>query len=173
MKNRKRWNAELIVAVMAVVIGVCTMFVYIYQARIMSKQMHASVWPLVQTTLRIHPNEIVLSINNKGVGPALVKDAAILVDGVRYSDSQNNMDSMTFVLTGKKNLLSGYTNLRERVIAANEEVRYIEVSDTASIALFKKALEKHSLNIEISYCSVYGDCWTLFNGKTEACDECP
>jgi hypothetical protein len=173
MKNRRRWNAELIVAVMAVVIGVCTMFVYIYQARIMSKQMHASVWPLVQTTLRIHPNELALTINNKGVGPALVKDAAILVDGVRYSDSQNNMDSMAWVLTGKKNLLSGYTNLRERVIAANEEVRYLEITDTASITLFKKALEAHSFNIQICYCSVYGDCWTLLSGKTEACDECP
>lgn len=172
MKNRRRWNAELIVAVMAVVIGVCTMFVYIYQARIMSKQMHASVLPLVQTNLHIRPNEVALMINNKGVGPASIKSAALLVDGVRYTDSQKNMDSMAFVLTGKKNLLSGYTNIRERVISANEEVRYIEITDTASITLFRKALENHTFNIEICYCSVYGDCWKLLSGKTEACDEC-
>lgn len=44
MKKRNRWNSELIVAMLAVAIGVCTMFVYIYQARIMSKQIQASTW---------------------------------------------------------------------------------------------------------------------------------
>jgi hypothetical protein len=153
---------------LAVIIGLCTMFVYIYQANIMSKQMHASVWPYLQTNISEGEHGIFISVNNKGVGPAIVKSAYVLVDNDRYPDSKKNMDSLAFAITGTKNLLDGYTNLKDRVLAAGEEIKFIEINDSSSAKLFKKALSSHSIKLEICYCSVYGDCWI----QDQPCNSC-
>lgn len=170
--DRSKWNTELVVAVSAVAIGVCTMLVYIYQARIMSKQMHAAVWPFIQTNLSETNTSIVLKVNNKGVGPAIVKKAFVIVNGERYADTQANLDSVGYKLTGKKGLLNGYTNIEGRVISANEEIRFIEISDSVSLRLFKQAMSQNSIRIEICYCSVYNDCWKVTGATIEACDSC-
>lgn len=172
MAKSKLARPDFIVAMLAVVIGVCTMFVYIYQANIMSKQMHSSVWPHLQTNVSESEKGIMISVHNKGIGPALVKSTYVIVDGKTFSDSKANMDSIAMLLTGKMNLLNGYTNVKDRVISANEEVRFIEITDTASVALFNKAMVGHTIRIKICYCSVYGDCWTVSGIKTTPCENC-
>jgi hypothetical protein len=173
MTKLKFFRPDFIVAMLAVIIGLCTMFVYIYQAKIMSQQMHASVWPYLQTNFTDGQRGIFITINNKGVGPAIVKSAYVIADNERYADSKKNLDSLAYKLTGNKQLLNGYTNLKDRVISAGEAIDFIEVTDSASVILFKKALyNKHSISIEICYCSVYGDCWTLKGAQSVPCDTC-
>lgn len=62
---------DLIIALMALVIGIGTMIVYVYQARIMSKQQHASVWPFLEVSITQGQLGTYISVENKGVGPAI------------------------------------------------------------------------------------------------------
>lgn len=173
MSKSRFIRPDFIIALLAVIIGLCTMFVYIYQANIMSKQMHASVWPYLQTNITDGHKGIFITVNNKGVGPAIVKNAFVIADNERYADSKKNLDSLAFKLTGNKQLLNGYTNLKDRVISAGEGIDFIEVTDSASVMMLKKALyNKHTIKIEICYCSVYGDCWKLIGAQSEPCDKC-
>lgn len=173
MLKSKIFRPDFIVALLAVIIGLCTMIVYIYQANIMSKQMHASVWPYLQPNFTDGKEGIFIKVNNKGVGPAIVKSAYVIADGERYADSKKNLDSLAFKLTGNRQLLNGYTNLKDRVISAGEVIDFIEITDSASVVLFKKALyNKHSISIEICYCSVYGDCWIVNGAQSQPCDKC-
>src|SRR5688572_27106200 len=86
---RKRGlKSEMIVAIAAIAVSIMTLFVYIYQARIMMDQQHTSVWPYVEwesTNINTETEqEYYIEVVNKGVGPALVKDTKLTLDGVRY-----------------------------------------------------------------------------------------
>lgn len=172
MRKNKRWNPELLVAVLAVVIGVCTMFVYIYQAQIMSKQTHAGSWPYLEVIYSDSPGKFSILIKNKGVGPALVKKALVRLDKVSYPDSRKNLDSVAFLLTGSRQILNGYTSVNSRVISPLEEINFVEVSDTASIRLLLNSFRQHEVQIEICYCSIFDDCWKTIAGRVEACESC-
>jgi hypothetical protein len=170
--NARFLRPDFVVALLAIVIGLCTMFVYIYQARIMARQMEATTWPFLSTNLSTGTVGFIVTVNNKGIGPAMVKKAAVIVDNQRYEDTHANIDSLVRKLTLHSNLLNGYTNINDRVISAGESVRFFEVTDSASAIILQKALQGHTIQIEICYCSVLRDCWTLAGGKTEECDGC-
>ena len=172
MAKSKFLRADFIVALLAVVIGLCTMFVYIYQARIMSKQMHMAAWPYLETNFSTTNNSFTVNVQNKGIGPAIIKKAYVVVDDVPYADTQSNIDSITFRITGSKNILNGYTNLLGRVMAPNDVVQFIEVSDSSKIKVFLSAIRKHKVRIEICYCSVFDECWKASGSKIELCDSC-
>lgn len=172
MKTRKRWKPELVVAVLAVVIGVATMGVYIYQARIMSKQTHAASWPYLEVIFSNGHNNLTIRVKNKGVGPAIVKKALVRLDQVPYADNQKNIDSVAFLPTGSRNILSGYTNVNNRVLSPEEEVDFVEVSDSTSVRLMLQSLRTHKVQIEICYCSVFDDCWKAVDGQVIPCEDC-
>lgn len=172
MSRSSLLRPDLIVALLAVVIGVCTMFVYIYQARIMSKQTQAATWPYVEVIFSNSSQHFGINVTNKGVGPAIVKSARIRLDGVAYSDSRKNLDSVAYLLTGSRRVLSGYTNVNNRVISPGEVISFIEVSDSASVMLLLQSLQKHSTQVEVCYCSVFDECWIAVGGKVEPCDGC-
>jgi hypothetical protein len=48
---------KIIVAFAAILISVMTLFVYIYQARIMQEQQHASVWPYIEWDMTLSTSE--------------------------------------------------------------------------------------------------------------------
>lgn len=172
MAKSRFLRADLIVALLAVVIGLCTMFVYIYQARIMSKQMHMAAWPYLETNFSRTNNSFTVNVQNKGIGPAIIKKAYVVVDDVPLADTQANIDSITFIITGSRNILNGYTNLLGRVMAPNDVVQFIEVTDSTKINNFLLAMRKHKVRLEICYCSVFEECWKATGSKVEPCKEC-
>ncbi len=172
MAKSKPFRPELLVSLTAVVIGVLTMFVYIYQARLMSQQMQAATWPYLEVIFSNSGDRFAINVTNKGAGPAIVKTASIQLDGVSYNDSRKNLDSVGYLLTGKRNLLNGYTNVHNRVIAPGEVINFIEITDSTSVMLFLQSLQKHSTQLDICYCSVFDKCWRASGGKVEPCDDC-
>jgi hypothetical protein len=172
MKKRNRWSPELVVAVLAVVIGVGTMFVYIYQARIMSKQIQAATWPYLEIVFSNTGSDFSITVKNKGAGPAIIKKAWVRVDDVPYPDTQKNIDSVAYLLTGSRTLLNGYTNVNNRVMSSGEVINFIEINDSTSVDLFFQALGKHAVQLEICYCSVFDECWKVVGGKVETCEDC-
>lgn len=173
MKNKNRSSPELVVAVMAVIIGLATMLVYIYQARIMSKQMQATTWPYLEIVFSNTGDQFSITVKNKGTGPAIVKDALIRLDGVPFPDTQKNADSIASLLTGSRSVLNGYTNINNRVVSPSEVIPFIEINDSTSIKRFYQGLRKHKAQLEICYCSVFDECWIVASGKVEPCDRCP
>lgn len=172
MFKLKFLRADLIVALLAVIIGLCTMFVYIYQARIMSKQMHMTAWPYLETNFSTTNSSFVVNVQNKGIGPAIIKKAYVVVDDIPYEDTKPNIDSITYRITGVRNILNGYTNLLGRVMAPNDVVQFVEVSDSTKLNVFLMAMRKHKVRIEICYCSVFDECWKATGGKVELCKGC-
>ena len=69
--NGFRFSTEMVVSLCVIFVSIATLMVYVYQARIMQSQLHASVWPYVEWgTSNYQKFEII--VQNKGIGPALV-----------------------------------------------------------------------------------------------------
>src|SRR5438105_12447270 len=66
-------------AVIATFVGVCALCVSGYTAYMQRQQVRAMVWPILEFDSSNDPN-IHLTLANKGVGPAIIKDVIVRVD---------------------------------------------------------------------------------------------
>ena len=151
-----RVQTELIVASSAIFVSLATLFVYVYQAKIMQSQLHASVWPYLEWgTTNYQKFEII--VQNKGIGPALVKNVQMKIDGKKISGYAELLDSLFGKKRQKYFFITSYLN--RRVLAAGEIVKPIQVEDSLFATKIDSALRIHNFELEICYCSIYNDCW--------------
>jgi hypothetical protein len=176
--KKARLKPEMIIALCATFVSIATLGVYIYQARvmirqaeIMQSQQHVSVWPYLETitTTMISsdkPDEAFYEIENKGIGPAIVKHVAIKVDDVVMKDNNELFETMI----GKTDTLSiSTTAVKNRVIAPGEKIRAFHVIGDDLVKRFAISFQKKKFEYIICYCSVYNDCWiSNANAVTES-----
>ncbi len=81
-KRRIRWDAAA--AIIASLVGLLALIVAGYTAHIQRQQVRAQVWPYLIGGISGHKNELVWI--NKGVGPAIVRDVEITIDGKPQGD---------------------------------------------------------------------------------------
>ncbi len=67
-------------AVIATLVGVSALFVSSYTAHVQREQVRAAVWPILQYDTSNGPM-IRLTLDNKGVGPAIIRHVSVTVDG--------------------------------------------------------------------------------------------
>ena len=159
---RKGIKSEVIVAISAIAISIMTLFVYIFQAQIMMDQQHTSVWPYVEWTSTYYSEEnqeFYISVVNKGVGPALIKDTRLTLDDSVYSYDRYGDFMKALIGKGRRDSLwVMYSVADNRVLAPGEEVKIVHVKNwqTARIPTFNI----RRITYTICYCSIYDDCWT-------------
>jgi hypothetical protein len=169
VQNKKRLKPEMIIALCATFVSIATLVVYIYQARvmirqaeIMQSQQHISVWPYIETLITTmvtsdKPDETYYEIENKGIGPAIVKQVTIKVDGVVMKGNNELFETMI----GKTDTLSiSTTAVKNRVIAPGEKIRAFHIIGDDLVKRFAIAFQKKKFEYIICYCSVYKECWT-------------
>jgi hypothetical protein len=166
---RKKIRSEWIVAFSAVSVSILTLFVYIYQARIMMEQQHASVWPYLEWTLTSSPGtEIYLSVQNKGTGPAVVKNTELKLDG----NIINHRDMVKALLGNQLDSLWHFFSIVDnRVLAPGDEIRLFHVKNDNGVTVPRIPKIFERIQYTICYCSVYGDCWTSYGLQVEK-DNC-
>lgn len=102
MERLRLLRPDFIVALLAVIIGLSTMVVYIYQARIMSRQVHATTWPYLEANFSEGSAGWKVSVHNKGIGPAIVKSTYLILDQHKYIDSRDSIESIVLKLLKDK-----------------------------------------------------------------------
>src|SRR5918996_447484 len=71
---------DMLVALSAMVVGVCALVVSIVEVRIMRDEQRANAWPRVEALVNTGDNYVIRLVN-KGFGPALIKGLMVTVDG--------------------------------------------------------------------------------------------
>jgi hypothetical protein len=159
MKRKKsKWSAEFWLAFFALVVGICTMIVYIYQATIMSKQLSASVRPFLITIYSNQESSVSWGIENKGVGPAFIKQTRLWINGEMY-DEENHEEFLENLF--QKNIQYSYANLNGRVISAGERIKLFEFEDLRDLAFIDSVFQAQNIGIDVCYCSVQDECWSI------------
>ncbi len=165
-KNKKFWNSDKIIGLLAIFISLGTLFVLIFQTNLMNEQKHQSVLPYMILFNRNSSSEAAIMIQNRGVGPAIIESNKILYDGATYE-----MDFQEFFID-KKILdtlnLNGYgsnTLKPGMLIMAGEEYRLFSVDsskkDQNKLSQLMRKLREKGFEFEIIYTSIYDEKWKV------------
>src|SRR5436305_688082 len=73
-------NVRRYETIIVTLIGVSALFVSAYTAYVQRQQVRAAVWPILEYSTSNEPT-IRFIVENKGVGPAIIHDVIVRVDG--------------------------------------------------------------------------------------------
>jgi hypothetical protein len=169
-------------ALIATLVGVCALSVSGYTAYMQRQQVRAAVWPILEYDSSNNP-DIHLTLSNKGVGPAMIRNVIVTVDGQPVLNWTEALDKM---LGPGKHRLSE-SDMNGHVLSAGESMTIFTPCDPEGKPLtFDKSNplwvemneDRERVAVEICYCSTLGECWTLrsdakSNNSTTETRTCP
>ena len=157
---RRRLQPDMIVAIAAVVVGVCALGVSLFQASIMqqqqaelSQQRRAEVWPYLQFG-KGHANDVFrFGIANEGIGPARIRTISMTYDG----EPVRVWFELLKAVHGSAQYSYIQSHIGGRVIRAGDAIEALIVEGELGDSLQAKVGGR--LIAKMCYCSVYDDCW--------------
>jgi len=170
-----RWDA--LAAIIASLVGLLALIVAGYTAYIQRQQVRAQVWPYLISGNNDLTQSLV--VNNKGVGPAVVRTVQLWVNGKPQSDWNRVVANM-----GLPPHQFFQATINHDVLSPGEELQIIRFPDKALWQRFKAAASNR-MAMDICFCSTLGECWISSNKnlieppsmplqlKVEAVDRCP
>jgi hypothetical protein len=192
LKGISEQKLNLTLALCAVLISIASFYATYLQANAAEKQVKAMTLPLLQyetgnVDAQSYQPVIAFTINNNGVGPALIKTINYQYNG---KSSSNFFDFLKdccfeevkeFESRSNKTLdlsLGGYvTSSTENVILSTQgQLDFYKLyKGEVSEALWQKLnIERGNLSLELCYCSLLEDCYTTKGrGSIQQVSECP
>jgi hypothetical protein len=173
--NDRAFRLDFFIAIVAVLVSALTAGTLIYQTRVIGDQFAATIWPYLSVGATYDINGETIEVTNDGLGPALVRSAQLKVDGtavrawndyVRILATDPEVRRM-FQRT-RVAIASGKGNgaiLTMRSIGPSSTLRPGETDTLLKIAFANSVpaqlMRKHSVSIDLCYCSLNASCWTL------------
>jgi hypothetical protein len=180
-------RAELIIAALALVASACASIAAIVQtresdvqtraaidqARVVAKQLDASLWPYLTIDQSFSPKAVRVSLTDQGLGPALIRTLTISIDGRRKVRLRDVLDFLDSPRASR--------NIRESDFGPGSVLRPSQTFETFGIydaALANAgALQSAMRHVTLSvcYCSLLDNCWSLRSTDTQpqAVRNCP
>ena len=156
----RRIEPEMIVAVAAVVVGVCALGVSLFQASIMREQQAemrtqrlAEVWPHVEFGTSYNGESYRLLAMNSGIGPARIESVRILLDERPFTD----WSELLGAIAGREAYNFQHSQLGGRVLPPGEMLESLVVTEPSLVDSLNARSD--GITAEICYCSVYDECW--------------
>ena len=146
-------SAALIVSVSAVVVG-------FYEAALQRKHDRAEVWPHLEVTTYTMPKGATLSVENTGIGPALIKSIVVTVDGKR-THSWNEV--LTALLGHAPPAPYSNSTISESVLRPGEKVTLVGIPSEDMPAGFWSSVGR--VGLAVCYSSVFDQSWLLQDAR--------
>ena len=149
---------QTLIALSAVLIGACGLFISLYEASLMRQEQRAAVWPRLSIGMTAKDSVVTFTAQNAGVGPARVESAAL-----RYNDS-TVVNWINLLQRTSRYSLSVQQNLRllnGRVLSpeTHVDIATFTFRDLRNAQALAASTLGGSVNVRACYCSVYDDCW--------------
>lgn len=161
-----RWLArpQTLIALSALLLSLCGLFISIYEASLIRKAQRASVWPHVEVTASMVQGSVRLWAQNTGVGPARVRTAAVTYNDetldhwlhlIRKAVGEEAEDGDVY-----KSMIGG------RVLPADspKELIFAMTIERGAAGEATDQLQRQiytgAVDVRLCYCSVYDQCWT-------------
>ncbi|HVX39029.1 MAG TPA: hypothetical protein VHB25_05580 [Gemmatimonadaceae bacterium] len=173
MSDDRPWyrEPETFVAVAALIVSISAVVVGIYEAALQRRHDRAEVWPHLEIGTYTSPKDAKLSLQNNGIGPAIVQSIVVTVDG----KPRRNWDSVLVAVAGVANK-NQETSAAGRGIRAGDAVELLGVLRAALPPTFLDQVGR--IAVHVCYTDVFGDAWTVTDtlGKRDVwrnVDRCP
>ena len=128
--------AVILIALLAFVLS-------ILQTQIQHDHNKLSVRPILNSIVEQNDSTMAAYINNKGVGPAIIKEVSFLYNGKTYSDIEKLLRESGLI----KFRIGGYTLSSGEVISAGEERLLVKL----------RGRDTKGVKVHLSYESVYNE----------------
>ena len=151
-------------AVIATLVGFCALCVSAYTAWVQRQQVRAAVWPILEFDSANGPIHFILA--NKGVGPAIIKNVIVKVDGEPVRNWKEALEK----ILGPGEHLGSESDMSGRVFAAGESMTVFTPRDSENNPLnydksnplwVKMNKDRGRVTVEMCYCSTLDECWIL------------
>ncbi|WP_261373377.1 hypothetical protein [Rheinheimera sediminis] len=148
-------NPEMIIAGSALIVSLITAFVSIYSAFIDRAYARASVWPRVEIQRSYNDSRsfFYYIVSNKGTGPAVIKHARLSFDNKAVKSWPDYLKMRSGRTVGHVQ-----SHIGSIVLSSGESTKPLELHDTE---VAKLLADQDNLQIELCYCSIYDECWTV------------
>ncbi len=154
--QKRKLDTGIIIGLIAILINLITVSVYIYQARIMREQLHASSWPYLEWLLVFNQEKgLKLELTNNGVGPALIKEVKMKLNGKEVKP-----DSLFIELLGTNSFPHLTSRIENRVLSSQNSIRPFQVVNSEWAEKIFMKLDSSNFELQVCYESIYGDQWT-------------
>ena len=171
MSNQSKFSlsSEMIVAISAVVVGVCALAVSLYETSLMRTEQRAAVMPMLELSRSIniyrsqpdHPDaRLLIQVENVGIGPARVKDFRVKVDG---QPQLTWRDTMRALLQREEDIRLGQSTINGRTIPPERREVIFELNSLQYAG--ELADEFSRLEMEACFCSIFDECWMASYGS--------
>jgi len=155
-------------AIIATFVGLCALCVSGYTAYVQRQQVRAAVWPILEFDSSNAP-DIHFTLANKGVGPAIIGNVIVKVDGQPVINWREALEK----LLGPETQHFSESDMTGHVFSAGESMTILTARDLNDNPItfdksnplwVKMNKERERVTVEICYCSTLGECWTLRSG---------
>ncbi len=162
--RKKRIEPEMLVGISAVFIGICALFVSLYETSLMRKEQRASVVPLLELSRSyfVESNgseerreRLYLQVENVGIGPARIMDFRVTVDG---SPKPGWNAAMQSLLDRDEAINYSQSTVNGRTVPPDRSIRMFDLIDTELTPQIIAEFDR--LDFEACFCSVFDECWT-------------
>lgn len=167
MNKVRKWNADKIVSLSAILISLMTLFVSLYQTAIIRKQQRLSVLPyLAFGNYNTGGANYKLMLSNDGIGPAFIESVEITYKGKKYPyDLPVFFKEVVPKQTQQIKKLSHSNIFKGQMIPAGTKIALLEIKNSPEDGdkLYKllQKLSKEKIQLKIIYRSVYEERWQL------------
>jgi hypothetical protein len=155
--GRGRWytEPETFIAVAALIVSISAVVVGLYEASLQRHHDRAEVWPRVEIQTFTGDKGATLSVENTGIGPAVIKSATITVDGV----AQQNMRSVLKSWLGAEPLRFGQRTIVDHGLRPGDKVDLLSLDHSEMPPEFWDRIGR--IGVTICYASVFDDFWIV------------
>jgi hypothetical protein len=172
-KTKRPFDWDRLIGLSALMASVATVAFLAYQAYLMRVQVEASTWPYLQIVEGCCGEGLKVSVQNKGVGPAMVRLAVVKVDG----KPKKTWAEVLAALVPDPPPAVNTASLSRRVLDSGVTVVLLQIDDVAYSSRVHAEFLRGRVLATACYCSVLDKCWiaapTLESLPVPACPEVP
>jgi len=172
-KRSPVFNWERAIAALALALSVTAILVSLAEVSTVRSHSKATIWPHLSVDMIYGQDGTSIKLANKGVGPALVKDIVMELDG----EIITNLDTAIADSLGPEMAFSYETYRRNdvsnSVIASGEKIDLFAVPNAEAPNKLMEMWDS-KLDVRLCYCSIQEDCWTtsLIAKDTTSIEQC-
>lgn len=146
---------ETFIALAALVVSVSAVAVGLYEAALQRRHDRAEVWPHLEIETFTRPTGAVVYLDNTGIGPAIVQQIVVRLDGRHVNSWHTVVDS----LLGHHAEHFSNTTVHDHGIRAGDRVALIDLPDAATPQPFWDKIKRVALTV--CYADVFDEHWVV------------
>jgi hypothetical protein len=173
-------DTDRVVALSAMFVGVCSLFITIYQTHLTRQAQNASVLPYLAIGITSNSDGVYVTLRNDGVGPARIEEVRITAAGKEHVVDPYDFYVETKPAAAKSSALMVDRIARGRLVPAGTTIQMLGMTGPERMGMLADLLRLFALAdvprawlesmnavstdkavIAVTYTSVYGDRWRI------------